>query len=446
MPWTNPVDPVTNTVITVAYAQSNLTGPLRWLRLLTGNADPPASNYVVTSDSAGATSWKTGLAAIQAVLGYKPVNASGDTITGDLVVQRAAAPTTGAVFFGNSGGVVIFDDGATLQILGLPVHIAQQLDGGLTTAGVLSLLGLNVGTQGIAVAGAVNPGSYIGGSTTVGQPNVLGLVVGNNGVSSSGPYGGGSLTVGPTQTLFRGLSVGASGIASSGQIAANGSLVASSITSNGQIASTVAGGGAAPITVTSTTVCPNLCANLLADQAGTGRYATSVPAGNAIPVADASGKLASGWLPATGVASIPTNAVVGFDDILANLPSGWARFSAADGRLLVGDSNGPLNGQNFVAGSSPGTAWTHAHATSWASHQHGSSAMSVTGAVAAASGGAIRVQVSGTGTDPFASPDGHGHGLGTLDVNGNTDFNGGGGSSSDTWLPPMRAVYWVKKL
>src|SRR5262252_6694624 len=172
MPWTNPVDPVTNTVITVAYAISNLTGPLRWLRLMTGNADPPASNYLVTSDSAGATSWKTGLAAIQAVLGYRPVNANGDTVSGDLTVQRAAAPTTGAVFFGNSGAVVIFDDGAQIQILGLPVHMNGALTvdgavaGGTQAAGVLSLLGLNVGTQGIFTAGAINPAVYQGGSTT----------------------------------------------------------------------------------------------------------------------------------------------------------------------------------------------------------------------------------------------------------------------------------------
>jgi hypothetical protein len=236
--------------------------------------------------------------------------------------------------------------------------------------------------------------------------------------------------------------VGASGIASSGQIAANGSLVASSITSNGQIASTVAGGGAAPITVSSTTVCPNLAANLLADQGGVGRYATSVATGNAIPVADATGKLASGWLPATGAASIPTNAVVGFDDILANLPSGWTRFSAADGRLLVGD--GTVAGQTFLAGSSPGTAWTHAHATSWASHQHGSSAMSVTGAMGGPT--STRTDVNTITPGATAADGTHAHGLGTLDVNGNTDFNGGGGSSSDTWLPPMRAVYWVKKL
>ena len=445
MPWTNPVDPVTNTVITVAYAQSNLTGPLRWLRLLTGNADPPASNYLVTSDSAAATSWKTGLAAIQAVLGYAPVNRAGDVMSGDLTVQRAAAPTTGALYFGNSGAVVIFDDGATLQILGLPVHIAQQLDGGLTTAGVLSLLGLNVGTQGIAVAGAVNPGSYIGGSTTVGQPNVLGLVVGNNGVSSTGPYGGGSLTVGPTQTLFRGLSVGASGIASSGQIAANGSLVASSITSNGQIASTVAGGGAAPITVTSTTVCPNLCANLLADQAGTGRYATSVPAGNAIPVADASGTL-NAWVSTTAAAPMPSNGVIGFDAPIATIPSGWTRFSVADGRLLVGDSNGPLNGQTFQAGLSyptSGVSWGHAHATSWSSHTHGSSALSVAGSTGGPS--ATRSDMNTITPGASVANDSHSHGVGTLDVGGSTDAAGGGGTSSDTWLPPMRAIFWIKK-
>src|SRR5262252_3551737 len=412
MPWTNPVDPVTNTVITVAYAISNLTGPLRWLRLMTGNADPPASNYLVTSDSAGATSWKTGLAAIQAVLGYAPVSKAGDVMSGDLTVQRAAAPTTGAVFFGNSGAVVIFDDGATLQILGLPVHIAQALAGGVQTAGVLNLLGLNVGNQG---------------------------------VSNGGPYGGGSLTVGPTQTLFRGLSVGAQGIASSGQIAANGSLVASSITSNGQIASTVAGGGAAPITVTSTTYCPNLCANLLADQAGTGRYATSVPAGNAIPVADASGTL-NAWVSTTAAAPMPSNGVIGFDAPIATIPSGWTRFSVADGRLLVGDSNGPLNGQTFQAGLSyptSGVSWGHAHATSWSSHTHGSSALSVAGSTGGPS--ATRSDMNTITPGASVANDSHSHGVGTLDVGGSTDAAGGGGTSSDTWLPPMRAIFWIKK-
>jgi hypothetical protein len=48
MPWTAPVNPVSGTVITVAYAVSNILDPIRWLRLLGGNADPPGSNYVLT--------------------------------------------------------------------------------------------------------------------------------------------------------------------------------------------------------------------------------------------------------------------------------------------------------------------------------------------------------------------------------------------------------------
>src|SRR5262252_1401116 len=452
MPWTNPVDPVTNTVITVAYAQSNLTGPLRWLRLLTGNADPPASNYVVTSDSVGATSWKTGLAAIQNVLGFRPVSANGDTM-GDLVLQRAAAPTTGALFFGNSGGVLIFDTGTEIQLVGLPVHVVSQpltvdgaVSGGTQAAGVLSLLGLNVGNNGIFTAGAVNPANYTGGSTTVGQPSVLGLVVGNNGVSSSGPYGGGSTTVGPTQTLFRGLSVGASGIASSGQIAANGSLVASSITSNGQIAATVAGGGAALITVQSTTVCPNLAANLLADQAGTGRYATITPTGNAIPVADATGKLASGWLPAAAQA-FTQNMVVGFNDIAANIPSGWARLTAANGRILVGDSNGPLNGQTFAAGGSYGSAWSHAHGTGWSSHTHPASGSGQALVFTATTGGPSATRSDMNTITPGASVanDAHTHSFTNAAVTGNTAPAGPGGTSTDTWLPMMYGVFWIEK-
>jgi hypothetical protein len=57
MPWTPPSDPVTSTVITVAYAVANLLTQLRWLRGMTGNADPPGSSYVVVSDTTATTSW-----------------------------------------------------------------------------------------------------------------------------------------------------------------------------------------------------------------------------------------------------------------------------------------------------------------------------------------------------------------------------------------------------
>lgn len=57
MAYGTPADPVGGTVITVAYAVANLLDPIRWLRLLTGNADPPGSNYVVVSTSTSGTNW-----------------------------------------------------------------------------------------------------------------------------------------------------------------------------------------------------------------------------------------------------------------------------------------------------------------------------------------------------------------------------------------------------
>lgn len=57
MPYGTPTDPVAATVITVAYAVANILNPIRWLRQMTGNADPPGSDYVVRSTSTTATVW-----------------------------------------------------------------------------------------------------------------------------------------------------------------------------------------------------------------------------------------------------------------------------------------------------------------------------------------------------------------------------------------------------
>ncbi len=58
MAYGTPTDPVGGTVITVAWAQANVMIPIRWLRLMTGNADPPGSSYVVVSDSTTGTTWR----------------------------------------------------------------------------------------------------------------------------------------------------------------------------------------------------------------------------------------------------------------------------------------------------------------------------------------------------------------------------------------------------
>lgn len=57
MAWTAPVAPTTGTVITVAWAVANVVNPIGWLRLMTGNTDPPASDYVVRSTSTTSTVW-----------------------------------------------------------------------------------------------------------------------------------------------------------------------------------------------------------------------------------------------------------------------------------------------------------------------------------------------------------------------------------------------------
>lgn len=101
MAYGTPTNPVAGTVITVAYATVNILDPIRWLRQMTGNTDPPGTGYVVTSDSTTATSWKTGLTAILGVLGYTPANAAGQAFGG-------AISATGVT---SSGALVVAGDG-----------------------------------------------------------------------------------------------------------------------------------------------------------------------------------------------------------------------------------------------------------------------------------------------------------------------------------------------
>ena len=132
MAWTTPTNPVAGTVITVAYAVTNFINNLNWLRGLTGNADPPGTGYMVTSDSTTATSWKNGTTAILAVLGYVPVNKAGDSMSGNLS-------------FSDNGEGVQFSDGSQARDLsgqGLVLNAHNNsfeiYDEGLTTTAILS--------------------------------------------------------------------------------------------------------------------------------------------------------------------------------------------------------------------------------------------------------------------------------------------------------------------
>lgn len=120
MAYGSPTDPVGGTVITVAYAQVNILDPVRWLRLMTGNADPPGSSYVVVSDSTTGTTWRkiptdaladgavtsVKLAAGVAVanLGYTPVNKAGDTIVKNTGAVDANTYTRAGITLNTSDG------------------------------------------------------------------------------------------------------------------------------------------------------------------------------------------------------------------------------------------------------------------------------------------------------------------------------------------------------
>jgi hypothetical protein len=212
---------------------------------MTGNADPPGTGYVVTSDSVTGTSWKTGATAIAGVLGYTPVNKTGDTMSGLLAAPGFQAGASGVN--GGPGGVNGGAGGVTAG--------AGGYNGGSTSVGVPSMLGLSVGASGILVNGAsggvtvtggagisvsggggmsVGGGGYHGGSTSVGTIAALGVSVGATGLSVTGnggalvsgtggvnviggPIQGGVKTLGGDLNVI-GINVGAHGIASDAAI------------------------------------------------------------------------------------------------------------------------------------------------------------------------------------------------------------------------------------
>lgn len=91
MAYGTPANPVPSTVITVAYAVTNILDPIRWLRIMTGGSDPPGSNYWLRSTSISAVSWVDRATEVVAALGYTPVNKAGDSGIGALSVTSLTA-------------------------------------------------------------------------------------------------------------------------------------------------------------------------------------------------------------------------------------------------------------------------------------------------------------------------------------------------------------------
>lgn len=113
-----PTDPVSTTVITVAFAVANFLDPIRALRAFTGGSDPPGSGYVVTSDSTSATSWKTIATAISSAV--------------------ASVLATNGAIFNNNVGIAMKDSGGTQRSVSFVDVVNQLWYGNASLATVLT--------------------------------------------------------------------------------------------------------------------------------------------------------------------------------------------------------------------------------------------------------------------------------------------------------------------
>lgn len=353
MAYGTPADPVAGTVITVAYAVTNLLDPIRWLRQMTGNSDPPGSNYWLRSTSTTGVTWASRDTEVMAALGYTPVNKAGDTMTGSLT------------FSTNTSGIVLSGSGQLFDVSGLGTLFRPHNDA--------------FGLQ---------------------QQNSTGMMT----VTPSG-----ALFPQPLQALT--------------------------------LAATVAT-GTPPLTVASTTVVPNLNADLL----------------DGMHAADIISTAASGGVPAGVIAMWLTSMTP---------PSGWV-IETNLANVFPGGVNGSGTGL-FGALNSTGGATQHfhdqsqhvhsgpSHAHSLNNHTHGFSGTT-------ASSGSTDGLGNNGGTSVNTTSHTHGFG-GTTGGNtgdtggagsGNTgpagDFTGGAsGAGSNTTalntatLPPFRAVLFIRK-
>lgn len=427
MPFGSPVNPVPGTVITAAYAVTNILDPIRWLRLMTGNSDPPGSAYALVSTSTSAVAWsKIGPDALApgtatGNLGYTPVNKAGDTGIGNLSslgqIAAEALVSGGNV---SAGGSV--SAGGTVS--------AAAFSGGSPVLGHLNVAGVTIGANGLGSSGSINTtggaainssgavsaASYAGGSTTAGTPSVLGLTVGANGISSTGTIAGSTITatanIGAAGTVSAGIFSG--GTTSSGGVSAAGfaagvggfaggphSGTTGSFTGNFGTTATMSAGA---FNGGSTTLGGVSALGFAAGTAGfvggphsgttasfTGNIGTT--GGTVSGAVFSGGTTANGGLSLLGLA-VGASGIASSGPILAGtqevyhpgnpppgssggipsgliasiatgaLPTGWSFYTPANGRVIVAAGTASVtNPQTFTVGTNYGGDWAHAHAS-----------------------------------------------------------------------------------
>lgn len=442
MSYGTPADPVGGTVITTAYAVANLLNPIRWLRLMTGNADPPGSSYVVVSDSTTGTTWRKipadALAAGVALsnLGYTPVNRAGDLGLGGAIGWGTSAYITGTnpnQLFLVSGQLIYLVDAANP---GVPAATIDVVNKTFAWGGSLAL------TTGISASAATLTGALVAASA-----NLSGVLIAAS-ASLSGALSAASAALTGTLTAA-GASITKSGPTPSASAYSSGHVIAT--TPNDNTAPTVgflrAGVSAASLyesgnrlhvwgadnvhgevaLATGSTI-----TNLGADKVD-GADATTTPTAGTIPIADGTGKLDPDWIPASaGIQSglgawVPTAAAI---------PAGWTRYSNLDGRIPVGA--GTTFSTTYTENTNYGASWSHSH-TDGGVHNHSGAPLSVSGTTSGPAGTNTTGGVGNTSADGS-----HTHTYGAS-VAGNTANNSTTATSSDAWVIPSRAVVWITK-
>jgi hypothetical protein len=164
MAYGTPTDPVGGTVITVAYAVSNLLDPIRWLRLMTGNADPPGSSYVVVSSSTSATSWAK---LPDDAMANQKVNRAGDVMSNTLTISSGVNLSLIA-----SNGI---QAGGNISTIGGNISAAGNVSGQNLSANSNVTAGGNISSTGGAVsaAGSVVATSQLISQVATGTPPIV---------------------------------------------------------------------------------------------------------------------------------------------------------------------------------------------------------------------------------------------------------------------------------
>jgi len=360
MTWTSPFTAVTGAVITAAGWNASARDNLNHLRALL--PDPGATDYLLQASSTSAAAFvsKSSALAAYALL-------AGAAFSGAITF-----PTGTGISFGQSGTPSQIADAAGFGFIGSKNDIFRIYNA------ALSQIMLAISPTVVAVLGELQAATAaIAGAATV----------------------GGTLSITGTTT--------AAALNTSGTITAP-NIAASGISQGNTLVSIVAT-GTAPLTVSSTTEVANLNASRVA-----GKIPTATPGAAALPLADGSSTLDS-WITAAKL--VPSGLIAAFATAAA-IASGWARYTALDGRIPVGA--GTTFSVTYTEATDYGSAWSHTPLG--------------TIAVTIGAPSATHNVDDDAGGDPHATSD-HTHSIASQTFTG----------SATSWVIPSRAVVWAQK-